>query len=791
MIKKYCLIILLAMASSSSLSAGSVGVNLDAVNYWTPSIPFADAMRMADRWVIDYKKGGGAPSDDIEYDANGYPLALTPFDDGENGLRDRVAIAYVLLGNYDESTGSARAPTGNYILTWDGDGSISWGHHKSAAVFASEAVTERRIVRDYTDIGRGFHVRINKTNPLDPVRNVKLMLPGYEGLGKTFTDWAIADAKNYSAIRYMDWKQVNFSFESTWTDRVSPAYVFQGMQAESQYKHRRERYRGDAMGVSWEYVIEFANSTGTDPWITIPIMVDDDYVVNLASLLKSTLNPDLKLYVEYGNEIWNSGTFPAYSYCKEQGVARGYLGDSGNVLKDESLASFRFQGARSVEIFDIFDAEFGVDARERIVRVMAGQATSPSVLRQSLDFEYAPSEFVRDKVDALSIAPYIGHKVISDLFESAPVVDEVSDTSAYTYRDITNGLLAALRNDTKSAIDGSAALAAEYGKSLIAYEGGQHLDNNTGDTHLTSLMIEAQYSDEMRSIYDEYLGYWFNNVNGGLFAHYTNISPCSKFGCWGAKQFYDQTHAESKKLAALVDAASGLAPATPAINDALVVAESTEMCAPIYDINDDITGSDTDIIGSPITYAIEAGVMSAFGVDSYSGQVYVTDPKSIKSESVISVVANNGGVSVPVNLTVLAGAFEYEDITTWSLLNRVTVEAVGPRAYKITKGSKEYAAAKLSLGVVPVGGTVRVVFNADVVTSKQVTVKVSPYFGFADTGGHVVMGNGNQSYDVLYKNATGAEIANATMSIGFEVGAEYAADSVVISDMLIIRGSSK
>ena len=42
-----------------------------------------------------------------------------------------------------------------------------------------------------------------------------------------------------------------------------------------------------------------------DLWINIPGHADDDYIVNLAKLLKATVDPSLFIYYEYANEVWN------------------------------------------------------------------------------------------------------------------------------------------------------------------------------------------------------------------------------------------------------------------------------------------------------------------------------------------------------------------------------------------------------------------------------------------------------------------------------------------------------
>lgn len=47
-----------------------------------------------------------------------------------------------------------------------------------------------------------------------------------------------------------------------------------------------------------------SKSNKKDIWINIPHAADDEYVTNLAKLIKDKLDPSLKVYVEYSNEVW-------------------------------------------------------------------------------------------------------------------------------------------------------------------------------------------------------------------------------------------------------------------------------------------------------------------------------------------------------------------------------------------------------------------------------------------------------------------------------------------------------
>ena len=80
-------------------------------------------------------------------------------------------------------------------------------------------------------------------------------------------------------------------------------------------------------GVAWEYVIQLANIMTKDVWINIPHKATDDYIRNLGALFKSQLKPDLTIYVEYSNEVWN-GIFAQADWTLQQAKAEVAAGNS-------------------------------------------------------------------------------------------------------------------------------------------------------------------------------------------------------------------------------------------------------------------------------------------------------------------------------------------------------------------------------------------------------------------------------------------------------------------------------
>ena len=103
----------------------------------------------------------------------------------------------------------------------------------------------------------------------------------------------------------------------------------------------------------WEILVAMANESGKDLYINIPSNASLDYINKLADLMafgsngvnpytqrhqtrSGPLNSNLKLYIEFSNEIWNSGFVQAgtqgYGWCNQlsQRAVYDYLTDNQN-----------------------------------------------------------------------------------------------------------------------------------------------------------------------------------------------------------------------------------------------------------------------------------------------------------------------------------------------------------------------------------------------------------------------------------------------------------------------------
>ncbi len=143
------------------------------------------------------------------------------------------------------------------------------------------------------------------------ITNVQLLKPIAPGSGVDYrpTDLFANDVKTafsrFTTLRYLT---ANFNGEQEWWQRKFPGQM--------------KAAWGDRNAV-WEYEVMLANETGKDLYITIPVNASDDYVRKLAKLMRygsdginpydgpvtnpvyPGLNPNLRVYVEWGNETWN------------------------------------------------------------------------------------------------------------------------------------------------------------------------------------------------------------------------------------------------------------------------------------------------------------------------------------------------------------------------------------------------------------------------------------------------------------------------------------------------------
>ena len=513
-------------ASTPAAVAGRapIGMNIDYVRDWNPAIPFVNVFRAARPWiarefgVFDVYASGI----EVPLDAQGYPFEI-PYDNGV----DPPQIVHTLMlwaTNWDY-------PRGTYTLIFDGDGEIQVTGDVPDLFFVGGGLCHRFTVRN-PNPEQGLALIIERSNKDDPVRNIRVILPGFETVYEVqpFHPTYLERLRGFSVIRFMGWAETNFHEVVGWDARTAPDYALQSRPLR---------------GAAYEYMVQLSNGLEADPWFTIPHFADDNYVAELARLIKRDLNPDLKVYIEYSNEVWNY-TYDQTDWVNEQGVALGLAPEAG-------MAGWRYTAKRSAEIFKIFEDEFGAE-KKRLVKVLASQAANPTVSEQILEaFSQASINGVDVnpwgiEADALAIAPYFGGDIADEIFTNGEVrtitIDEILNRAEQSI------------SQSVEWVRQSKAVADRYNLPLIAYEGGQHLvatREGVENDALTEKLVAANAHPRMYDLYRKYLDAWFDN-GGGLFASFSYVKSPGKHGSWGVLLNQDQPIAEAPKYRALVDA---------------------------------------------------------------------------------------------------------------------------------------------------------------------------------------------------------------------------------------------
>ena len=116
----------------------------------------------------------------------------------------------------------------------------------------------------------------------------------------------------FSTIRFMGVLGINGNVE--WgKDHTLRSWGHRKLPADAAVESMEPLSKKD--GWPWEDVIALGNEADMDRGFNLPVSVDDDYIRQLARLVKTTLKPNLNVYLEHGNEMWNFG-FIQYSWNK-------------------------------------------------------------------------------------------------------------------------------------------------------------------------------------------------------------------------------------------------------------------------------------------------------------------------------------------------------------------------------------------------------------------------------------------------------------------------------------------
>jgi hypothetical protein len=459
-------------------------------------------------------------------------MKLGPVD--EQGMPTTDFDLFTLDGAYISTTSGFN---GTYTLYFNGladvalinAGTIQDQHYDAAANLTTMklVLTERfpTIAFQFTNTRRTSQSELGTG-----VTGLKLMRPISVGSSESYppdavftTDYLAVHARG-QVLRFMDFTATNGNAQHEWADRNTPDdLTFYGEAAG---------YWWQGKGAPWEYAILLANTLDKDIWINVPTYASDDYVDRLAGLLKATLEPDRKVYVEYSNELWNFG-FPQWDQVTklvDTDVAanantsidfdHSVVGKDGKI--DYGVGVPRYWARRVMQISDIFRAHFGDQAMMSRVRpLFETQAAWQHWISMGLlflDRYYDNADGVAHVTDPRPVNSYIWGGGGSGYVHGLP--DGIGDDANATIDDI----FAAYEKAWPTQYDTVAAdvyWTSAFGLRRVAYEAGPGIDSTSGVDVAAQL---AQIDPRIESVYKRAADVFFE-AGGDLYVTFLGVNP--------------------------------------------------------------------------------------------------------------------------------------------------------------------------------------------------------------------------------------------------------------------------
>lgn len=512
--KKLFFAFFLLISFSAYSQSREVGTNVSGLQYWVPQLMFKDAFKQCSGWLTRNASSGGPWNTNatIPLRADGYPTQV-PF-----GTTPQYVHTLLFLD------AGGTHPAGTYTILSDGVGTIQLEWDCGNQSFASPCNNTFNV----NPTNQGIHLIITASDLNNPVRNIRIIMPGFmnsylsDPFYPKFMNY-LDSANVFKGIRCMDLMKTNASPLKSWSERTAKEYFTQT----------------SSTGIAYEYMIDLANRLDKDIWVCIPHQADDNFILQFATLLHDSLEAGRKIYVEYSNECWNS-VFSQTSYCNAQGAALGYSGQPWE-------QGWKFYAKRTADCHRIFETVFGAN-NSRLVKVVASQAANSWLGNQYMTLYNSPTYNPAGvKADALAIAPYFGGNIADSIGNAGAI-------SSITVSQIVASMHAAVFSQMQPFVLAYNTVASNHQVDLIAYEGGQHLVavNNTylNDTTLTNKLIAANRDPMMQTIYCDMLDVWFNN-GGKEFFNFSSVYKPNKYGSWGVLENTEQPLISSYKWKAL------------------------------------------------------------------------------------------------------------------------------------------------------------------------------------------------------------------------------------------------
>lgn len=418
----------------------------------------------------------------------------------EQGNVKKLLPGISLMRAMTPPNGAEKNPT--IRCTWNGKGTLKVGG-KMVLGTRSDAHSFSYTLNNLRgDDGAGpvAIMTLTDVDTANPIRDIdcrETTMPAAARIDPIF----VALLRGFKVIRFMDWQNTNENAPVTWQTRHLPGAI--------DTTHRD--------GVAIEDMVAFAKEAGTDAWFNMPYNGDDDYYEHFARLVHDSLPADHIVYVEMGNEVWNHAFKVAGQAMRE--------GQAANLSDNPNKAGLLRYAQRLAHVMDIWKKVYA-DRPHSLVRVAACQ-NSDWCAKTVLGYEDTARH-----VDAMATAPYFGARLNNTVYASPDELFAALDG------EIDRTLAIALQVK---------AVAAQYGKRYIAYEGGQHLIFKD-----VAFEQQVERDPRMYAAYKKYLDFWRAQI-GDTVSLWVASGGISRYGAWGLVEYVGQPLSDAPKMRAVQD----------------------------------------------------------------------------------------------------------------------------------------------------------------------------------------------------------------------------------------------
>jgi len=527
----------LLSAQNNEIPKLNMGMNLDSYSYYTRSLLFVDVMKSASD-MMTFNAQGESPwntekINKIKRDPQGYPLELPVAVD--NGPPQ--AVRFLINNVY----------SGDYVFLYDGEGEFDFSLPNSK--------DKGKIILHLDGKGDNRWINIKKSQKGNHVRNIRI-LPADDSFDPKlpFYPLYVEGIAQFHCLRFMDLLGTNGSNVTTWETRVQPDYYSQGTDK----------------GVAIEYAIQLSNQLKCDAWFCIPHKADDQYIHKFAQLVHDTLDPNLKVYIEYSNEIWN-WQFGQAHYVLENapGAIDQYVSDKLKGISPKQENHPEKDAYMMQRVFRIWSDVFGDSQKQRLVRVAAVQHAWVDNTKRILQYLFKFDEngkplsgpiYKDSEGHGCDVVAPGGYFSYSDADKNKW---QKMDPSQVTPEVILKGVDKSYSKEAGAWTLDTAKYARTWKVGYVVYEGGQHITPfDQKDTPYNQAIWDAQINPMMYDLYMKlFRTHASPEVDCKLFCAFAYVSERkSRWGSWGHLERLDQLHNLSNikliapKFAAVIDA---------------------------------------------------------------------------------------------------------------------------------------------------------------------------------------------------------------------------------------------